>query len=191
MDRGSGCCRRDHLRLGRRANGVPPPTLAARMRLPTIATTSAFGAWIGGLALAVVIVWLPLVIPFGVGFYVVPLGVGALALYSLMVRPRAFAASGALLGLAAFAVLFAGALVRLYRAAPRIGRLAFAALLMRVVQGQFDVFWVTAQAAIPWMIVGLALGADVRARALRAGLSSGRRARAHRPLAAARARQGP
>src|SRR3954467_15286179 len=47
-------------------------------------------------------VWLPLRIPIGAGFYLVPLGFAVLALYSLTVRPRAFAASGALLGLAPF-----------------------------------------------------------------------------------------
>lgn len=67
-----------------------------------IASTDAFRAWCVGAALAVLTVWLPFRSPFGVGFYLVPLGFAMLALYSLTVRPRAFAASGALLGIAPF-----------------------------------------------------------------------------------------
>ncbi len=67
-----------------------------------IASTDAFSAWCAGVALAVLTVWLPFRIPLGFGFYLVPLGFAVLALYSLTVRPRAFAASGVLLGLAPF-----------------------------------------------------------------------------------------
>lgn len=73
------------------------------------------------------------------------------------------------LGTLAFAVLVLGALVRLRRLEWSYGTLAFAALLMRVVQGQFDVFWVAGQTAIPWMLVGIALGAQALARATPAG----------------------
>lgn len=73
--------------------------------------------------------------------------------------------SAGLLGLAGFLVAFGGSLERLRRLPPEVGTLAFAALLMRVVQGQFDIFWVASQASIPWMIVGIALGVAARQRA--------------------------
>lgn len=69
--------------------------------------------------------------------------------------------SAGLLGLFAFVYLELGALRRVWRVPPEYGTLAFAVLLMRLVDGQFDIFWVTAQAALPWMIVGIALGARV------------------------------
>ncbi len=79
------------------------------MRLPLIASTSAFRAWSGGVALAIAVVCLPfatvllpLPMPFASAFYLIPLGCAALVLYSLTVRPRAFAVSGALLGVAPF-----------------------------------------------------------------------------------------
>jgi hypothetical protein len=33
---------------------------------------------------------------------------------------------------------------------------------MRFVEGQFDIFWVSATSAIPWIMVGLSLGALAR-----------------------------
>ena len=67
-----------------------------------LASTDAFRAWWIGVTLVALTVWLPFFIPFGIGFYLVPLGVATLALYTLTVRPRAFAASGVLLGIAPF-----------------------------------------------------------------------------------------
>jgi hypothetical protein len=79
------------------------------VRLPSIASTTPFRAWASGLALAIALVCLPfaalfvpLPMPFASAFYLVPVGFAALASYSLTVRPRAFAASGALLGVAPF-----------------------------------------------------------------------------------------
>lgn len=79
------------------------------MRLPVIASTSAFRAWGVGLALAIALVCLPfatvllpLPMPFASAYYLIPLGFALLASYSLTVRPRASAASGALLGVAPF-----------------------------------------------------------------------------------------
>jgi hypothetical protein len=46
--------------------------------------------------------FVPLRMPFASAFYLIPIGFALLALYSLTVRPRAFAASGALLGVAPF-----------------------------------------------------------------------------------------
>jgi hypothetical protein len=79
------------------------------VRLPSIASTTALRAWAGGLVLAVALVCLPFAalfapvpMPFASAFYLVPVGFALLALYSLTVRPRAFAASGALFGVAPF-----------------------------------------------------------------------------------------
>lgn len=65
------------------------------------ASTDAFRAWLVGVGLAA-LSWVLLFVPFGLGLYLLPLGFAALALYSLGVRPRAFAASGVLLGTAPF-----------------------------------------------------------------------------------------
>ena len=72
--------------------------------------------------------------------------------------------SGGIMGLAAMFVLYGGGIERLRRLDWQFGTLAFAALLMRVTQAQFDIFWVTGQSSIPFMIVGVALGARVLAR---------------------------
>ena len=71
------------------------------MRMPLLAATDSFRAWLTGLGLAVLI-WVLLFVPRGVGLFLVPLGFAALAIYSLAVRPRAFAASGVLLGTTPF-----------------------------------------------------------------------------------------
>ncbi len=79
------------------------------MRFPVIASTSAFRAWSFGVALAIALVWLPfapvvppLPMPFFAAYNLIPLSFAVLALYALAVRPQAFAASGALLGVAPF-----------------------------------------------------------------------------------------
>jgi hypothetical protein len=68
--------------------------------LPVIASTSAVRAWGIGVALAFILFWLPFVLPFGLGSYLLLLGVVVLAVYALTVRPSTFAASGVLLGIA-------------------------------------------------------------------------------------------
>jgi hypothetical protein len=50
----------------------------------------------------------------------------------------------------------------LWRIDPRYGTLAFAILLSRVVQGQFDLFWAAVQVSIPFVVVGVCLGALAR-----------------------------
>lgn len=75
-----------------------------------------------------------------------------------------------LLGLVGFLVLMMGALLVLWRVPRAWGTIAFSAVLMRFVQGQLDIFWVGAQGSIPWLIVGVALGA--MALAERSTLSS-------------------
>jgi O-antigen ligase len=67
--------------------------------------------------------------------------------------------SAGIIGLAAFLLLFGRSLMLLWSLPIRFGTLAFTALLMRFVEGQFDIFWVSATGAIPWIMVGLSLGA--------------------------------
>lgn len=67
-------------------------------------------------------------------------------------------ASAGVIGLIGFLVAFIGALVVLWRVDPRYGTLAFAVLLTRLVQGQFDLFWVAAQVSVPFVVVGVCLG---------------------------------
>lgn len=71
------------------------------------------------------------------------------------------AASAGIVGLAGFLIMWIGILVVLWRVDPRFGTLAFAVVLSRLVQGQFDLFWVAAQVSIPFVIVGICLGAHV------------------------------
>ena len=78
-----------------------------------------------------------------------------------------------LVGLFAFLVLHLGALRALWRLPPAFGMFAFAALVMRLVQTLVDQFWLTSQSAIPWMFVGLALGALYSAGRSRPALSPG------------------
>ncbi len=72
--------------------------------MPVLGSTDAFRAWVIGLGLAI-LSWLLLFVHLGIGLYLVPLALSALAIYSLAVRPRAFAGSGALLGTAPFLAL--------------------------------------------------------------------------------------
>lgn len=73
--------------------------------------------------------------------------------------------SAGTVGLTGFVVLFLGGMVVLWRINPRFGTLAFAMVLMRFVQGQFDLFWVSVQVTVPFVIVGVCLGAEAYARA--------------------------
>lgn len=73
-------------------------------------------------------------------------------------------ASAGVIGLAAFLILMGGALVVLWRLNPVFGTLAFAMLLSRLVQSQLDLFWVAAQVSVPFVIVGIALGAEAANR---------------------------
>jgi hypothetical protein len=72
--------------------------------------------------------------------------------------------SAGLVGLAGFLVLIIGAVVVLRRVPSRYGTLALAIVVARLVQGQLDVFWVTAQGSIPWLLAGMCLGADFLTR---------------------------
>lgn len=70
------------------------------------------------------------------------------------------AASSGIVGLAGFVIMWIGILVVLWRVDPRFGALAFAVTLSRLVQGQFDLFWVAAQVSVPFVIAGICLGAQ-------------------------------
>lgn len=63
-------------------------------------------------------------------------------------------------GLVGWLVLMLGGLVVLWRVDRRFGGVAVAALLSRFVQAQFDLFWVSVQVSVPFVIVGVALGAQ-------------------------------
>ncbi|HEY0188903.1 MAG TPA: O-antigen ligase family protein [Cellulomonas sp.] len=71
--------------------------------------------------------------------------------------------SGGLVGLFGFLIMFLVILVVLWRLDSRFGTLAFVTVMMRFVQGQFDLFWVAAQVSIPFVIAGICLGAQAHA----------------------------
>jgi hypothetical protein len=68
-------------------------------------------------------------------------------------------------GLAAFLVMVVGSLVVLGRMDPLYGTLALAVLICRLAQTQFDLYWVTSQASIPLVVVGICLGTQAHAAA--------------------------
>ena len=68
--------------------------------------------------------------------------------------------SAGVLGLAAFLVLMVGAVVVLWRLDPVYGTLALSVLVNRLVQAQFDLYWVAVQASLPFVVIGIALGAQ-------------------------------
>ncbi len=76
--------------------------------------------------------------------------------------------SAGIVGLVGFLALFLGGMVVLWRINPRFGTLAFSMLMMRFVQGQFDLFWVSVQVTVPFVIVGVCLGAESYAESRRA-----------------------
>ncbi|WP_159797139.1 O-antigen ligase family protein [Puerhibacterium puerhi] len=75
--------------------------------------------------------------------------------------------SAGLVGLVGFLLLFGVGLVALWRTDRRFGTLAFVLLLTRFVMGQFDLFWVAVQVSVPFVLVGLCLGAQEHARTQR------------------------
>jgi hypothetical protein len=72
------------------------------------------------------------------------------------------AATSGIVGLIGFGVMWLGALIVLWRIDPRFGTLAVAITLSRIVQAQFDLFWVAAAVSIPFVIAGICLGAMAR-----------------------------
>ena len=77
------------------------------------------------------------------------------------------AASAGAVGLIGFAVMWIAFFVVLWRVDPRFGTLAIAVIGSRVVQAQFDLFWVAAQVSIPFVIAGICLGAEALAASSR------------------------
>lgn len=69
-------------------------------------------------------------------------------------------ASAGLVGLLAFGIMWAGFFVVLWRVDARFGTLAIAVIGSRIVQAQFDLFWVAGQVSIPFVIAGICLGAQ-------------------------------
>ncbi|MCK0110538.1 O-antigen ligase family protein [Ornithinimicrobium sp. F0845] len=76
--------------------------------------------------------------------------------------PNAFLevlASTGIVGIAAFVMLFGGMLVVLWRLDPDYGTVAFALVLARLVQSQFDLFWIAITVSVPLVVSGIAIGA--------------------------------
>ena len=73
--------------------------------------------------------------------------------------------SAGLVGLVGFLALMGGALVVLWRIDRRFGTLAFAILLTRLVQSQFDLFWSAIVVSVPFVLIGICLGAQAHAAA--------------------------
>lgn len=71
--------------------------------------------------------------------------------------------SAGIIGLAAFVIMLVGTLRVLWSLDRAFGTVAFAVVLNRVVQGQFDIFWVSVSASLPFLIVGICLGAMAHA----------------------------
>ncbi|WP_277209471.1 O-antigen ligase family protein [Isoptericola croceus] len=77
--------------------------------------------------------------------------------------PNAFAevlSSVGVVGLLGFATLLVGTLVVAWRMNPRYGTLAVALLASRLVASQFDQFWVSILVSLPFLLVGVCLGAE-------------------------------
>ncbi len=68
--------------------------------------------------------------------------------------------SAGTVGLVGFLIMMGGILVVAWRVDPRYGTLAFAIVANRFTQGQLDLFWVAVQTSIPFLVVGLCLGAQ-------------------------------
>src|SRR6478736_4295754 len=68
--------------------------------------------------------------------------------------------SAGAVGLAAFVLLMVVALRVAWRMDPAYGSLAVAVLVSRIVQGQFDLFWSAVQGSVPFVVLGICLGAS-------------------------------
>lgn len=76
--------------------------------------------------------------------------------------PNAFlevAASAGVVGLLGFVAMWLGIVVVLLRADPAFGTLALALGLSRLGQSQFDIFWVSISVSVPFLLIGVCLGA--------------------------------
>ena len=88
------------------------------------------------------------------------------------------ATSAGVVGLLAFGVMWLVVILVLWRVDSLYGTLALAATLSRLVQAQFDLFWVAAQVSVPFAIAGICLGAMARGAPKFAGLDIGEVGRA-------------
>lgn len=70
-----------------------------------------------------------------------------------------------IVGLFGFLVMFGAAMWLTARMAPAYGTLALAVIVARLVQGQFDLYWVAGQSSILWIIAGICYGVRERDRA--------------------------
>jgi len=77
--------------------------------------------------------------------------------------------SAGTVGLVGFLILMVGAVVILWRVNPVYGSLGVAVVGMRLVEGQFDLFWVSVQVSVPFAIAGICLGALVHDDPARGG----------------------
>jgi O-antigen ligase len=68
--------------------------------------------------------------------------------------------SAGVLGLVGFLVLMVVALRVSWKLDPAYGTLALAVLVSRLVQGQFDLYWSAVQASLPFVVLGLCIGAE-------------------------------
>jgi len=71
--------------------------------------------------------------------------------------------SAGVVGLVAFIVLLVVALRVAWRLDPVYGSVALAVLVNRFVQGQFDLFWAAVQGSVPFVVLGICLGAKAYA----------------------------
>ena len=71
-------------------------------------------------------------------------------------------ATGGVVGLAGFLVLIVGSLWMLWRLPSAMGSFALAVMVAHVVEGQFDIFWVTGTGSAPWIILGMAFAVSRR-----------------------------
>ncbi|MGO4599361.1 O-antigen ligase family protein [Terrabacter sp. 2RAF25] len=67
--------------------------------------------------------------------------------------------SAGVVGLAAFVILMVVAVRVAWRLDPVFGSLAVAVLASRLVQGQFDLFWAAVMGSLPFVVLGICLGA--------------------------------
>jgi hypothetical protein len=67
-------------------------------------------------------------------------------------------ASAGVIGLVGFVLLMAVTLVTAWRLDPGIGTVAVGVTVTRLVQSQFDLFWVSISVSVPFVLVGICLG---------------------------------
>ncbi len=74
-------------------------------------------------------------------------------------------ASAGIVGLLGFLIMWGVIIGVLWRVNPAFGTLALGVALSRIVQAQFDQFWLSSQVSLPFLVVGICLGAQQLAHA--------------------------